>query len=118
VSNTDTTPLHLEIAAGEGLYLTQAAKRFPPYRRGRPVTLGCVLRWILQGVRLPDGSRVRLEGARLAGRWLTTAGAIARFLAVQSPQLEDAERPALPRTPGKRRRAIERAGRELDKVGI
>ena len=106
--------LHLEIAAGEGLYLTQAARRFPSYRRGRPVTLSCLVRWVQDGVRAADGTRVRLEAARLASRWITTPGAIARFLAEQAPR--DAT-PA-PRPPGKGRKAAERAGKELEKSGV
>jgi hypothetical protein len=44
-------------------------------------------RWITEGVRLPDGSRVRLEAARLGGRWLTSEPALRRFLAAQTPEL-------------------------------
>ncbi len=114
--------LHLEIAAGEGLYLTQAARRFPSYRNNRPVSLSCLVRWVLNGARTPDGGRVRLEAARLAGKWITTPGAIARFLAAQTPyrcaddQTADTAPP--PRSPTKRVRANSRVDEALDKIGV
>jgi hypothetical protein len=57
-----------EVASGHGLSLTQAARLRPPSRRGRPVNLSAVLPWVLDGVRRPDGLRVKLEAARLGGR--------------------------------------------------
>jgi hypothetical protein len=58
-----------------------------------------------------------LEAARLAGRWLTSAPAIERFLAAQTPRL-DAPATPVPRSPGQRRRASERAAAELQRLGI
>jgi hypothetical protein len=111
-----STLLAEEIAQGHGRYLSQAAKLLPPHRKGRPVTLGCVVRWILDGVRGPGGERVRLEGARVAGKWMTTPQAIARFIANQN--VNPADRPQLPRTPTARRRASDRAADQLQKIGI
>ncbi|MFO0964763.1 MAG: hypothetical protein U0793_04125 [Gemmataceae bacterium] len=105
-----------EIARGEGQSLTQLAKLFPPARRDKPVTLGCVLRWVLHGVRLPSGETIRLEAARCSGRWLSTRPAVERFLAAQTPAAHLAQ--ALPRSEGQRRRAADRAAAELTKVGI
>jgi hypothetical protein len=104
--------LHLEIAAGEGLYLTQAARRFPSYRNNRPVGLSCLVRWVLTGARTPDGGRVHLEAAWLAGKWVTTPGAIARFLAAQTPGDAPDNTPA-PRPHRNRRKAAERANAAL-----
>jgi hypothetical protein len=112
-----TDKLLEEIEAGQGETLTRAARRVPRTRQDRPVTLGCLLRWINSGVLGPDGQRIRLEAARLAGRWVTTPGAIRRFVAAQTPRL-DAVVTDAPRSPGKRQRAAERAGRELDSIGI
>ncbi len=117
---TTATALDLlsqEIAEGGGLTLSQAAERFPPFRQGRPVTPSCLARWILQGVRGPNGSRVKLEAARLAGRHLTSSQAIIRFIAAQQDTAPDSAPPS-PRTPGKRQRDAERAGEELSKIGI
>jgi hypothetical protein len=97
------------------LTLNQAARLLPPSRRGRPVTLSCVLRWVLQGVRTPAGT-VRLEAVRLGGRWLTSLEALERFAAAQTPQV-DGSAPPTPRAVAAKRRAAERAGALLEKVG-
>jgi hypothetical protein len=106
-----------ELSQGQGKSLSQAAKLFPPYRRNRPVTLSCVFRWVTKGVRGPGGQRIHLEGARLAGRWITTPQAVARFLAAQTPPFDDSSSPS-PATRLARSRAAERAGSELDRLGI
>src|SRR5690242_13021128 len=103
-----TEQLLEEIEAGRGETLTRAAKRVPRSRRDRPVTLGCLLRWVTEGVVGPDGRRIYLEAARLAGKWVTTPGAIRRFVAAQTPNTDE-EAPS-PRSPAQRRRASERAG--------
>jgi hypothetical protein len=99
------------------LSLAQAARRLPPGRRGRPVSLSCVLRWVLDGVPDPDGQRVHLEAVRLGGRWVTSAEALARFAAALTPRLNDDPAPA-PRTPKQRQRESERAAKKLEEVGI
>jgi hypothetical protein len=106
-----------EIEAGEGETLTRAARRVPRSRRDRPVTLSCLVRWVKSGVTGTDGRRVHLEAARLAGKWVTTPGAIRRFVAAQTPNPNAQERPQL-RTPAQRRRAAERAAEELRRQGI
>ena len=98
------------------LTLNQAARLLPPSRCGRPVHLSCIFRWVRDGVRLLDGSRVRLEAIRLGGRWLTSVEALERFAAAQTPNLAD--RPQLPRTFTIRRLASERAEAHLQKLGI
>jgi hypothetical protein len=113
-----STLLSEEIAQGHGKTLAQAARLFPSARQGRPVTLSCVIRWVLDGVRAPGGGRVRLEAARLAGRWITTSQAIARFIQAQTPDLDAQADSPTPRTPSVRRKASERAAAELEKVGI
>src|SRR5262245_24463868 len=79
----------IDIITEEILSLTQAAKTLPPGRAGRPVSMSCMLRWVLEGVRLPSGERVRLEAIRLGGRWLTSKEALQRFADAQTPQLID-----------------------------
>ncbi len=99
------------------LSLPQAARRLPPGRGGRPVTLSCVLRWIFDGAPGPTGQRVRLEAVRIGGRWVTSEEALARFAARLTPRL-DAPTPASPRSPGRRQRASQRAAAALEKIGI
>jgi hypothetical protein len=97
--------------------LTEAARLLPPARDGRPVHTSCILRWCLRGARSPAGSRVRLEAVRLGGRWVTSKQAIQRFADRLTPQLGDAPT-TTPRTPAARRRASERAEKQLEKLGI
>jgi hypothetical protein len=98
------------------LSLSAAARTLPPGRRGRPVSLSCVLRWVLSGVRLADGRVVRLEAVRLGGRWLTSLEALQRFAERQTPALEPGA--SAPRSPAVRAKASEKAARELERVGI
>jgi hypothetical protein len=115
----------IDILNEETITLTEAAKLFPPSRRVkddngtftvRPVSFGCIFRWIAEGVKIPNGSVVRLEAVRVGGRWRTSKSAIRRFVERQTPRFDDA--PAMPRTMSARQRAAELAGRELAKSGI
>lgn len=106
-----------DLSAETLLSLPQAACKIPSFRAGKPVSAQCIWRWIRQGVRVPDVGVVRLEGIRLAGRWLTSAEALSRFVAAQQP-VDAEETPTPTRTDGQRRRASERAAKKLDKLGI
>jgi hypothetical protein len=97
------------------LSLAQAAKLLPPGRRGRPVTLSCVLRWILRGVKTPRGL-VRLEASRMGGRWLTTVEALERFADRQTPKIVEPSEVSV--SPGNGRRSSERVALALEKLGI
>jgi hypothetical protein len=106
----------IDLRTESPISLSQAARMLPPGRRGRPVTLSCLLRWVLDGVQTPNG-KVRLEAVRLGGRWITSVEALGRFAERQTPKLDrPAEAP--PRTLRARQRAAERAGQELAKLGI
>lgn len=106
----------IDLANETNISLSAAARMLPPGRRGRPVSLSCVLRWVLEGVRLPSGRVVRLDAVRLGGRWLTSVEALQRFADAQTPRLDG--EPAKVRTPGARQRAAERVEKELQRVGI
>jgi hypothetical protein len=108
------TRVAVEIAGGGGLSLSQAARRIPPARKGRPVHVSTLWRWATHGVLIPDGRRVRLEIIRLAGRLVTSEGALARFLAAQAPT----EGVISPPAPGPRGPTAEQAERELEMMGI
>jgi len=102
--------------SGESLIsLGQAARSLPPGRRGRPVTLSCLLRWVLSGVQTRTG-RVYLEAVRLGGRWLTSREALQRFAERLTPEPKDA--PTAPRPPNARRKASAAADAELQRHGI
>src|SRR5262245_704226 len=102
------------------LGMAQAALRIPPYR-GRRTNVSTIFRWITDGVKLPSGRQLKLEGIRLAGRWLTSTEAIDRFLTAQN----DAWNPdpagspaAASRTPTARRRSSEDASKRLQEAGL
>jgi hypothetical protein len=109
--------MSIEVRNETLISLKAAARMLPPGRRGRPVTLSCLLRWIIDGVKLSDGSVCRLEAVRMGGRWLTSVEGLQRFAERQTPRLGDAGPPPL-RTAATRQQASERAAAELDKIGI
>jgi hypothetical protein len=79
-----------EILRGEGLNLTEAARLIPTYR-GKATAGSTPFRWITEGIKLPTGQRVRLEAARIGGRWCTSAAALRRFFEAQQPARTEGE---------------------------
>jgi hypothetical protein len=108
----------IDLKSETTIALAGAARLLPPARLDRPVTVSCVLRWILDGVRLPSGEVIRLQAIRVGGRWLTSVEALQRFAEQQTPKLDAAESPPRPRTAAQRERADKRAAAELDRMGI
>src|SRR5438093_696611 len=96
----------IDLATETPLSLTAAAKRLPPLR-GRPVASATVLRWVLRGTLLPDGTRVRLAAVKFGATWTTTVEALDRYRdAVTAASLRTSDRPAeAPRSPAERERA-------------
>jgi hypothetical protein len=94
---------------------SQAGERLPPFRKGRPVSSSTIIRWIVGGVRGPDGQVIRLEAVRLGGRWVTDSSALRRFAERLTPVL-----PSKPtqRSLAARLRDDECAARELEKRGL
>jgi hypothetical protein len=107
----------LDFTAERPLALADAAKLVPAARGGKRCHLSTILRWVLKGSKAPDGTLVRLEAARLGGRWLTSREALQRFSARLTPSPE-ADAQLYPRGPGKRRRTSDRAAAELEKLGL
>jgi hypothetical protein len=96
-----------EIGAGDRVGLTDAG-------RERGVSGPTVFRWATRGCRAADGTRVRLEYARIGGRLLTSRAALDRFLvALNSPP----EPSATSNTPARRSRAAVSASAELEREG-
>jgi hypothetical protein len=107
----------IDLSTEAVLSLAEAAKLLPSARLGRPVSFACILRWILNGTKSPDGRIVKLEALRLGSRWVTSREALQRFAERLTPPMES-EPTATPRTPGHRRRVLERTARDLEKLGI
>src|SRR5262249_43561425 len=115
-SQPDTHPLLSECL----LSLAQAARKIPPYR-GNRTNPSTIFRWICIGVKMPDGHVLKLEGLRLAGRWLTSEEALQRFLAAQNAVCHpDPDSPPIStiRTPNQRLRASQKAADQLEEMGI
>lgn len=98
----------IERLAVEGPIGLTAASRI---LKRHPSTLA---RWCIDGVRLPDGTAVKLESYRLGGKLSTSRPAILRFVAAQQTETP----PAPIQTPAARRRADAQAERILDAAGI
>src|SRR3954469_20565528 len=96
--------------------LHEAAKLYPSFRQGKATHISTPLRHITRGAKLASGEVVRLEGARLGGRWITSLEALERFMArltgAALGEPESAGAPAI-RTSTRRRREIAQADAEL-----
>ena len=111
----------IDLATERHLYLHAAVKLYPLSHTGRPVHISTVLRHITKGVRLPSGEIVRLEGARLGGRWITSVEAVQRFMErLTGCMLNDpgTASPSTIRTTRQRRRDLERVDDELAQAGF
>ena len=105
-----------EIQSGDGLSLSAAGRLFPGHRENGTVDPSTVFRWVTKGMRTGDGLMVRLEAVRVGGRWLTSRGAVARFVAALTAAADPVSAATTPptlRTPAARRRASEKAAAEL-----
>jgi hypothetical protein len=107
----------IDLTTETPLPLADACRLIPPGRNGKRTHLSTLVRWITSGALAPGGGRIRLEGVRLGGRWMTSREALQRFADRLTPRL-DAEPDETPRTPRQRNQAAERAGQELEKLGI
>ena len=120
LSEADPVPQVLtEIQSGGGLGLSAAGRLFPGHRGNNTVDPSTVFRWVTKGMRTPDGRTVKLEAVRVGGRWLTSKGAVARFVGALTAAADPASTdPApAPRTPAARRRAAEHAVAKLKDMG-
>jgi len=73
------------------LSLTQAARRFPVGRGGRPCSPVTCWRWIKNGVRTIDGRVVKLFALRCGARWVVPESAIENFIRAQTPGLDESQ---------------------------
>src|SRR5262245_188130 len=107
----------IDLSSEPAISLGEAAAVVPPSRQGKRTNISTILRWILFGVKNPNGERIRLEGIRFGGKWVTSRDALQRFAERLTPDLNGQASVAL-ETPIRRMRSAERARKRLDKVGI
>jgi hypothetical protein len=110
--------LLIDLAAEIPLSLAAAAHRLPSLREDRPVNPATVLRWVVKGTLLPDGSRLRLPAVKVAGRWCTTVEALNSYVTDITAAALPTSTMATPRTPTQRRRSSERADEALEAKGV
>jgi hypothetical protein len=118
-TTTEQPPVIAEVLAGDGLSLAEAARVVPAFRPGKPTHAATVWRWASKGVRLDNGTVVKLETCRIGGRQMTSRAALGRFIKAQTPPA-DMDMGPMPAqtTPAKRNRRAKRASEELDRIGI
>jgi hypothetical protein len=101
-----------EILAGDALSLSAAARKLVPHR-GKSAAPSTLWRWHKEGITAPDGRRVHLELARVGAKWMTSAAALARFIAAQTPSIDTAPHTRSP-TPQQGAKRAKHAGKELE----
>lgn len=104
------------------LSVSQLIEQLPPGRGSARVSKSCIVRWILLGLKRPNGERVRLTASRLGSRWLIRQSDVDAFLAALQPDF-GADSAAqigqkLPRGPGRRERAHRAADDRLAMAGV
>jgi hypothetical protein len=105
----------IDISTEKTLSLAQAAKILPPGRNGRSTHVATLSRWIVRGVR-----GVRLDAARIGGRWITSEEAIDRFSSALTADRLPANQPMMTaaKVTATRQRELERVDRELVALGL
>ena len=105
----------IDLSTEQVITLTEAARRLPSRRQGRPVNLATVWRWAQHGIRGHVLDTLYVGGVRM-----TSVEAIQRFCdAITAAQ----DNPAPPAPPGARlsaarRKQLAQAQRELAAAGI
>lgn len=91
--------------------LADAPKSLPPRRAGKRPHVSCLYRWTTTGCK-----GVVLESIQIGGTRCTSKEALARFF--HRLTRENGATPESRRSPARRRRAAERAERELERQGV
>ena len=99
----------IDISTEAVVTLTEAPHHLPRRRKGKRPAVSTIFRWAQRGVR-----GVRLETTQVGGTKCTSLQALQRFC----DRLSSADSPHLHPTPSRRRRAAERAQRELEREGV
>src|SRR3954468_1648243 len=108
----------IDLTTETGLRPAKAAQLIPSFRSDRPTHSATVIRWMLEGVRLKDGSRLKLEAVRLPSGWVTTPSAVQRFIDRLTADRTSQPAPALTQKPVARARAVAQADAKLVTLGF
>jgi hypothetical protein len=104
------------VFAEELLTLSEASKRLPKLKAGKPPHVSTLHRWVLRGCRSQDDMVVRLETVKIGGTTCTSLEALQRFF----DRLSGDTTVVTPPTPTmrKRQRQLDRVDEELRKAGF
>jgi hypothetical protein len=94
--------------------LAEAARLFfdsPPH----PASM---TRWILQGILLRSGDRLKLKAERHPNRWVVTEASVRDFIAALTADRLGEPAPPPAEATAARRRVLERVDAELSRIGI
>jgi hypothetical protein len=121
-----TIPPKLHALEGEQMIgLPFAAGLLPA--RGSPgrANASTLYRWVIEGVRMRDGRRVKLEAVRIGSSYHTSREAVGRFIRAMNEPTPLADEPAPPLTAGQRLRELRlakeraaKAGKKLESMGM
>jgi hypothetical protein len=108
----------------ESWSLLQVSAELPSTRDGRPVHPQTVRNWIVIGRKAPDGRVIKLRGRRFPGGWRVLPEDLTAFLDELTSACMNVSDPSGPPAPdpapttAARRRELEQADRELDRIGM
>jgi hypothetical protein len=109
-TSTEPRPRRLTVA--------EVARTIPSCRIDGTVHPASVTRWILRGIRLRDGSTLRLVGTRSPGGWLVDPADLDHFLAALTADRTGQPAPVPPSVTAARKRELARVAAELDAAGF
>jgi hypothetical protein len=98
--------------------LVAQARRIPSCRIDGTTHPAIVTRWIMRGIVLHDGSRLRLAATRTPGGWLVADEDLDHFLARLTADRMGEPAPAEPSATATRKRELARVAVELDAAGF
>ena len=99
------------------LTLAQIADSIPGSRGAERLSPATLTRWIIDGCRARDGSRVRLAATRAGTRWLVQQVDLDAFFAALAADPAPVSTPVPVRSETARRKASAAAGRKLAAMG-
>jgi hypothetical protein len=111
----------IDITAEQPITMREAARLYGSSRDGRPTHVSTIVRHIVRGTRLRSGEIVRLEGARIGGKWVTTRQSIQRYVErLTAAVLTEGDLAGVPTISSstRRQRELKRVDHELDEAGI
>jgi hypothetical protein len=98
------------------LTLPEAAALVPSARAPRTAKT-TLMRWVRDGVRLPDGTRLRLKALRVGAKWCVTRTWLTQFFDALTAARQPGVPLPMPRSPRKRDAAVRRAEKRLEEIG-